>query len=93
VVLLALQSCMHGLWRIVEKSRRWYEPRAILSGGWISRTADEDVSWRANMDKWTFGITLLVIGAGGTFITLGILILFTNILKKVFPLSAEQDTK
>ncbi len=45
------------------------------------------------MDKWTFGITLLVIGASGTFITLGILILFTNILKKVFPLSAEQDTK
>ena len=37
------------------------------------------------MDKWTFGTTLLVIGAGGTFITLGILILFTNILKKVFP--------
>jgi hypothetical protein len=45
------------------------------------------------MDKWTFGITVLVIGTGGTFITLGILILFTNILKKLFPVSTEQDTK
>lgn len=45
------------------------------------------------MDKWTFGITVLVIGTGGTFITLGILIFFINVLKKLFPLSSGLGTK
>jgi Na+-transporting methylmalonyl-CoA/oxaloacetate decarboxylase gamma subunit len=41
------------------------------------------------MDKWAFGLTMMVVGVGGTFLTLGILILTINLLKKVFP--AETD--
>ena len=41
------------------------------------------------MDKWSFGITMMVVGMGGTFLTLWILGLVMDLLKKVFPLSAE----
>lgn len=45
------------------------------------------------MDNWTFGLTLLVVGVGGTFLTLAILIWSVQLLKKLFPLSAEGDAK
>lgn len=41
------------------------------------------------MDKLAFGLTLMIIGIGGTFVTLTILIWSIYLLKKVFPLSAE----
>ncbi len=41
------------------------------------------------MDKWSFGLTMMVVGMGGTFLTLWILGLVMDLLKKVFPLSAE----
>ncbi len=44
------------------------------------------------MDKWNFGITMMVVGMGGTFITLGIIILLTNLFKKFFPVSAENQS-
>ena len=44
------------------------------------------------MDNWAFGITMTIVGVGGTFLTLWILSLVMSLLKKVFPLSAE-DTK
>jgi hypothetical protein len=44
------------------------------------------------MDKWSFGITMTVVGMGGTFITLGIIILLTNLFKKVFPVSSENQS-
>lgn len=37
------------------------------------------------MDKWVFGISMTVVGMGGTLLTLWILSLFTVILKKAFP--------
>jgi Na+-transporting methylmalonyl-CoA/oxaloacetate decarboxylase gamma subunit len=37
------------------------------------------------MDNWTFGITMIVVGMGGTLLTLWILSLFMDILKKIFP--------
>jgi hypothetical protein len=37
------------------------------------------------MDNWTFGITMLVVGMGGTVLTLWILSLIMTLLKKVFP--------
>jgi len=37
-------------------------------------------------EKWAFGLTLMVIGMGGTFLTLWILSLVMDLLKKVFPL-------
>ncbi len=45
------------------------------------------------MDKWTFGITMMVVGVGGTFITLAIIILLTNLFKKVFPVENQSGQK
>ncbi|HYL87168.1 MAG TPA: OadG-related small transporter subunit [Burkholderiales bacterium] len=42
------------------------------------------------MDKWSFGLTLLVVGISGTFITLWLLGLVTELLKKAFPLEPEE---
>jgi len=36
--------------------------------------------------KWTFGLTMMIVGMGGTFLTLWILSLVMDMLKKVFPL-------
>ncbi|MCX5862742.1 MAG: OadG-related small transporter subunit [Desulfomonile sp.] len=44
------------------------------------------------MDKWTFGIIMLIVGTGGTFLTLGLLILLTTVFKKVFPVSNNSDS-
>ena len=41
------------------------------------------------MDSWSFGITMTVVGVGGTFITLGIIILAIAIFKKFFPVRSE----
>ncbi len=40
------------------------------------------------MDKWAFGLTMMTVGIGGTFITMGILIFSIVILKKLFPVDA-----
>jgi len=45
------------------------------------------------MDKWAFGITMMVVGVGGTFLTLAILIGSIQLLKKLFPLPAEGSDK
>ena len=43
------------------------------------------------MGKWTFGFTMMIVGMGGTLLTLWILSLLIVLLKKVFPLSAKSD--
>ena len=67
----------------------------------VNRSSTREKSYSANshqvsvtygetsMDKWAFGFTMMVIGVGGTFLTLAILIWTVQILKKIFPLSAE----
>jgi hypothetical protein len=42
------------------------------------------------MDKWTFGITMTIVGVGGTFLTLWVLSVVMNLLKKALPLAAEE---
>jgi len=37
------------------------------------------------MDNWTFGITMIVVGMGGTLLTLWILSLIMSLLKMLFP--------
>jgi Na+-transporting methylmalonyl-CoA/oxaloacetate decarboxylase gamma subunit len=37
------------------------------------------------MDNLTFGLTMTLIGMGGTFLTLALIILMTNLIKRVFP--------
>jgi hypothetical protein len=43
------------------------------------------------VDKWTFGLTMLVVGMGGTIVTLMIFSLIMAALKKVFPYSKEDE--
>ncbi len=43
------------------------------------------------MDRWTFGITMLVVGMGGTLLTLVILSLIMSIMKKIFPYNPEKE--
>ena len=44
------------------------------------------------MDKWTFGLTMMVVGIGGTFLTLGVLSVVMGLLKKAFPLRGEDTS-
>ena len=41
------------------------------------------------MDNWSFGLTMTAVGVLGTFLTLWILSLVVDLLKKVFPLAPE----
>jgi hypothetical protein len=43
------------------------------------------------MDKWTFGLTMLVVGMGGTIITLMLFSFIMGLLKKVFPYKKEEE--
>lgn len=45
------------------------------------------------MSNWTFGWTMLVVGMGGTLLTLGIMSLIMAGLKKVFPYKPEEEEK
>ena len=38
------------------------------------------------MDNWTFGLTMIIVGMGGTFAALSLFALLMGLLKKVFPL-------
>jgi hypothetical protein len=42
------------------------------------------------MDNWTFGITMVVVGMGGTLLTLWILSLLMTVLKRAFPYKKEE---
>jgi hypothetical protein len=44
------------------------------------------------MDNWTFGLTMMIVAGGGTFVTLWVLGLVIDGLKRIFPLSAEQPS-
>ncbi len=45
------------------------------------------------MDNWTFGITMIVVGMGGTLLTLWILSLLMSFLNKLFPYRKEEEGK
>jgi hypothetical protein len=45
------------------------------------------------VDNLTFGVTMLLVGMGGTLLTLWIFSLLMGVLKKVFPYKAENETK
>lgn len=45
------------------------------------------------MDKFTFGMTMLLIGMGGTILTLGLISAIIVLLKKLFPLKSEEEKK
>lgn len=45
------------------------------------------------MDKFTFGMTMLLMGMGGTILTLGIISTIICLLKKIFPLKKEEKNE
>lgn len=45
------------------------------------------------MDKWAFGLTLTVVGIAGTFLTLWLISLVIDLLKKAFPLPPPPESK
>ena len=45
------------------------------------------------MDNWTFGITMIVLGMGGSILSLLILSLVMSVLKKIFPYRKEEAEK
>jgi len=42
------------------------------------------------MDNWTFGLTMIIVGMGGTILTLYILSLIMTLLRKAFPYRKEE---
>jgi hypothetical protein len=42
------------------------------------------------MDNWTFGLTLMIVAGGGTFLTLWVFGLLIDLLKRIYPLNAEK---
>lgn len=45
------------------------------------------------MDNFTFAITMIVVGMGGTLLTLWILSVLMSVLKKAFPFKKEEEKK
>ncbi len=44
------------------------------------------------MDNWTFGLSMLIVGMGGTLLTLAIMSGLMGLLKRVFPIKkGEQE--
>jgi hypothetical protein len=43
------------------------------------------------MDNWTFGVTMMVVGMGGTILTLWIMSLIMSLLGKLFPYRKEEE--
>lgn len=43
------------------------------------------------MDKWTFGLTMLAVGMGGTIATLVVFSFIMGFLKKIFPYRKEDE--
>ncbi|MEW6689810.1 MAG: OadG-related small transporter subunit [Pseudomonadota bacterium] len=42
------------------------------------------------MEPWSFGLTMLVVAGGGTFVTLWLLGLMVGLLKRLFPLPPDK---
>ncbi len=43
------------------------------------------------MDNLTFGVTMVVVGMGGTLLTLWVLSILMNVLKNIFPYKREKE--
>jgi hypothetical protein len=53
----------------------------------------EPDSKEAFMDTWTFGLTMVVVGMGGTLLSLMLMSLLMALLKRLFPLREEKPAK
>jgi len=65
----------------------WIRPE---NGPYQGQLFDRGAGW---MDKYTFGLTMLIVGMGGTLLTLGVMSVIMTILKKIFPYREEAGNK
>jgi hypothetical protein len=45
----------------------------------------------AFMDNWTFGLSMLIVGMGGTLLTLMIMSALMGVLKRIFPIREGEE--
>jgi hypothetical protein len=43
------------------------------------------------MDNWTFGLSMLIVGMGGTLLTLMIMSALMGVLKRIFPIKEAEE--
>jgi hypothetical protein len=43
------------------------------------------------MDNWTFGLSMLIVGMGGTLLTLMIMSALMGVLKRIFPIKEGEE--
>jgi len=43
------------------------------------------------MDNWTFGLSMLIVGMGGTLLTLMIMSALMGVLKRIFPIREGEE--
>jgi len=46
-----------------------------------------------SVDNVTFGVTMIVVGMGGTLLTLWLITAVINMMKKMFPVKTTTDSK
>ena len=59
-----------------------------LTDLFITYDSDFEEGW---MDNFTFGVTMMVTGMGGTLLALTLLAVLMNILKLIFPFKPKND--
>ncbi|ALK10087.1 OadG-related small transporter subunit [Blastochloris viridis] len=45
------------------------------------------------MDKWSFGLVMMVGGVAGTFLMLAVLVGSISLLKRIFPVSTDDGSR
>jgi hypothetical protein len=45
------------------------------------------------MDNWTFGLSMLIVGMGGTLLTLLLMSVLMAVLKKIFPVKEGEEER
>ena len=63
-----------------------------MSGGTFGGAGERSLVMQ-QMDNFTFGVTMLIVGMGGTIVTLWIMSLIMTVLMKVFPYKEEEQPK
>jgi hypothetical protein len=74
--------CQGGEWNNFLSWILWLYP---IRSAEIMPTPGSSGQRSLNMDNMTFGLTLLVVGMGGTLVALATLALLMELLKKIFP--------
>lgn len=70
-----------------KESRVFSDPKVFFSGSFVSGGGPETEVF---MDNFTFGVTMLVCGMGGTIVALWILSLIMELLGRMFPVKPEK---